>query len=84
MLHVSCSAVSGAAGGFEEGSGVHFVIDLQIKQFHIGFALLENILYYLIHSFKQQRCNQLPVLNIVVHYIYLINSHIKCSGELDV
>ena len=63
MLHVSCSAVSCAAGGFEERSSVQFVVDLQIKQFHTGFALLKNILHYLIHSFSQQRFNQLPVLN---------------------
>ena len=72
MLRVSRSVVSGAAGGFEERSGIQFVINLQIKQSHIGFALLKNILHYLIDSFNQQRCDQLPVLNIAVNYIYLI------------
>ena len=86
MLHVSRSAVSHAAGRFEEGSSIRFVIDLQIKQSLIGFALLKNILHYLIRSFNQQRCNQLPVLNIARDKLHLFDFHgnIKCSDELDV
>ena len=60
----------------------HFVIDLKIKQSHVGFALLKNILHYLIHSIS--RDNQLPVLILVVNYIYLINGDINCNGESTV
>ena len=67
-VSLDCSAVSCTAGGFEEGSGVQFVIDVQIKPSHVGFALLKNILHYLIQSIS--RDNQLPVLNRVVNCIY--------------
>ena len=68
QCYVFRSAVSRVAGGFEQASSVLFVIDVQIKPSHIGFALLKNILHYLTHSVS--RDNQLPVLNIAV-IIYL-------------